>query len=200
MDQALSSGEAFGGSAVFTFADGTILEDEIAVADAHPLGARPFGRAEYTDKFHRLADGVMTEDEQERFLSLAQLLPTLSPEEVDGLNLRVPGLEEADSRRRPVLMFHSPTTAGEKRQALRDGLASGRLMRFPGAFNPLSAMLIERSVSRGSTSLGPSSPPRSASRTSGSPLLARSPPGATRSLAPPACPPSSTRILALASP
>jgi methylisocitrate lyase len=41
-------------------------------------------------------------------------------------------------------MFHSAITAGEKRQALRDGLASGRLMRFPGAFNPLSAMLVER--------------------------------------------------------
>jgi methylisocitrate lyase len=41
-------------------------------------------------------------------------------------------------------MFHSSTPAGEKRQALRDGLASGRLLRFPGAFNPLSAMLIER--------------------------------------------------------
>jgi methylisocitrate lyase len=41
-------------------------------------------------------------------------------------------------------MFHSTATAGEKRQALRDGMASGRLMRFPGAFNPLSAMLIQR--------------------------------------------------------
>jgi methylisocitrate lyase len=41
-------------------------------------------------------------------------------------------------------MFHSGTTAAQKRQAFRDGLASGRLMRFPGAFNPLSAMLIER--------------------------------------------------------
>jgi methylisocitrate lyase len=41
-------------------------------------------------------------------------------------------------------MFHSAATAGEKRRALRDGLASGRLMRFPGAFNPLSAMLIEQ--------------------------------------------------------
>jgi methylisocitrate lyase len=41
-------------------------------------------------------------------------------------------------------MFHSAPAAGEKRQALRDGLASGRLMRFPGAFNPLTAMLIER--------------------------------------------------------
>ena len=43
------SGEAFGGRAVFTFADGTVLEDEIAVADAHPLGARPFG----TNGVHR---------------------------------------------------------------------------------------------------------------------------------------------------
>jgi methylisocitrate lyase len=41
-------------------------------------------------------------------------------------------------------MLHSATPAGEKRQLLRDGLASGRLMRFPGAFNPLSAMLVER--------------------------------------------------------
>ncbi|MGO9660949.1 MAG: methylisocitrate lyase [Acidimicrobiales bacterium] len=41
-------------------------------------------------------------------------------------------------------MFHSPVPAGEKRQALRAGLASGRLLRFPGAFNPLSALLIER--------------------------------------------------------
>jgi methylisocitrate lyase len=41
-------------------------------------------------------------------------------------------------------MFHSATPAGEKRQAFRDGLASGRLLRVPGAFNPLSAMLIDR--------------------------------------------------------
>jgi methylisocitrate lyase len=41
-------------------------------------------------------------------------------------------------------MFHSATPAGEKRQVFRDGLASGRLLRFPGAFNPLSAMLIDR--------------------------------------------------------
>ncbi|MGH9104671.1 MAG: methylisocitrate lyase [Acidimicrobiales bacterium] len=41
-------------------------------------------------------------------------------------------------------MFHSPASARERRQAFRDGLASGRLLRFPGAFNPLSGMLIER--------------------------------------------------------
>jgi methylisocitrate lyase len=41
-------------------------------------------------------------------------------------------------------MFHTATAASERRQALRDGVASGRLLRFPGAFNPLSALLIEK--------------------------------------------------------
>src|SRR5580692_9085661 len=41
-------------------------------------------------------------------------------------------------------MFHTQTPASERRQKLRKGLSSGRLMRFPGAFNPLSALLIER--------------------------------------------------------
>ncbi|HXR21884.1 MAG TPA: methylisocitrate lyase [Acidimicrobiales bacterium] len=41
-------------------------------------------------------------------------------------------------------MFHTKTPASERRRALREGLSSGRLMRFPGAFNPLSALLIER--------------------------------------------------------
>ncbi len=88
------AGEAFGGRAVFTFADGTVLEDQIEVADAHPLGARPFGRTEYNDKFRRLAREALSVDEQERFLSLAQLLPALGPEELRELNLRVPGLKE----------------------------------------------------------------------------------------------------------
>ncbi|QWF78489.1 methylisocitrate lyase [Amycolatopsis sp. CA-230715] len=41
-------------------------------------------------------------------------------------------------------MPHATTTAAEKRAAFRAGLASGRLLRFPGAFNPLSAKLIQR--------------------------------------------------------
>jgi len=41
-------------------------------------------------------------------------------------------------------MLHDATSATQKRAALRAGLASGRLLRFPGAFNPLSAMLITR--------------------------------------------------------
>jgi methylisocitrate lyase len=42
------------------------------------------------------------------------------------------------------MTLYSTTTPAEKRQLLRDRLASGELLRFPGAFNPLSARLIER--------------------------------------------------------
>jgi methylisocitrate lyase len=41
-------------------------------------------------------------------------------------------------------MLYSTTPAHEKRRILRERLASGELLRFPGAFNPLSARLIER--------------------------------------------------------
>src|ERR1039458_2055108 len=60
------------------------------------------------------------------------------------MHLHGPGPGRQAAARGAVLMFHSPVPAPEKRQALRQGLASGRLLRFPGAFNPLSALLIER--------------------------------------------------------
>jgi methylisocitrate lyase len=41
-------------------------------------------------------------------------------------------------------MLHSSTPTSAKRAAFRAGLASGKLLRFPGAFSPLSAMLIAR--------------------------------------------------------
>jgi methylisocitrate lyase len=40
-------------------------------------------------------------------------------------------------------MLYSSVTPADKRAALRAALASGELLRFPGAFNPLSARLIE---------------------------------------------------------
>ncbi|MEE6287323.1 methylisocitrate lyase [Georgenia sp. MJ173] len=40
-------------------------------------------------------------------------------------------------------MLHAATPAHAKRAALRDRLAAGELLRFPGAFNPLSARLIQ---------------------------------------------------------
>ena len=41
-------------------------------------------------------------------------------------------------------MLYAQTPPHEKRRLFRERLASGELLRFPGAFNPLSARLIER--------------------------------------------------------
>ncbi len=79
--------KAFGGRVVVRLANGETIEDEIAVADAHPLGARPFAREDYVRKFRILAESVLSADEIERFLDLAQRLPELTPEEVQQLSV-----------------------------------------------------------------------------------------------------------------
>jgi 2-methylcitrate dehydratase len=81
------SEKAFGGRVEVDLADGSRIVDEIAVADAHPLGARPFARAQYVDKFRTLASGVLTDAEIERFLGVAQRLPELRADELAGLNV-----------------------------------------------------------------------------------------------------------------
>ena len=79
--------KAFGGRVEIRLADGSTIVDEIAVADAHPLGARPFARADYIRKFRTLAEPVLAEAEIERFLALVQRLPELSAAEVRELNI-----------------------------------------------------------------------------------------------------------------
>jgi 2-methylcitrate dehydratase len=79
--------KAFGGRVEIRLTNGETIEDEIAVADAHPLGARPFAREDYVRKFRMLAEPVLAADEIERFLDLAQRLPELTPEEVQQLTI-----------------------------------------------------------------------------------------------------------------
>jgi 2-methylcitrate dehydratase len=81
---------AFGGRVEVTLVDGTRVVEEIAVADAHPRGARPFGRAQYVEKFRTLAAGVLPPEEIERFLDVAQRLPHLRADELDGLTVVAP--------------------------------------------------------------------------------------------------------------
>ena len=85
--------KAFGGRVVITLTDGTTVVDEIAVADAHPLGARPFVREHYIAKFRALAGGILDAVEIERFLELVQRLPELTANELGGLTVTAkPGL------------------------------------------------------------------------------------------------------------
>jgi 2-methylcitrate dehydratase len=66
--------KAFGAAIDIEMKDGSIISDEMAMANAHPLGARPFGRDEYVGKFKTLCEDIVTDAEQARFLDLVQKL------------------------------------------------------------------------------------------------------------------------------
>jgi len=82
--------KAFGGRVEITFNDGNRLVDEIAVANAHPLGAKPFGRADYLRKFETLTEGLVSIGESKRFPQLVQNLAQLTAAEVGELNVVLP--------------------------------------------------------------------------------------------------------------
>jgi 2-methylcitrate dehydratase len=84
--------KAFGARAEVTLKSGEVIVDEIAVADAHPLGARPFERKQYVAKFTELAEGVVTDAEQQRFLSAVEALPDLQAGSLGALNVSVAAL------------------------------------------------------------------------------------------------------------
>lgn len=84
--------KAFGGRIEVDLVDGSRIVDEIAVADAHPLGARPFARPQYVEKFRTLAGDVLADTEIERFLGLAERLPDLTVDEVRQLNIVADGV------------------------------------------------------------------------------------------------------------
>jgi 2-methylcitrate dehydratase len=81
--------QAFGGRVVITLDDGSVIEDSLAVAHAHPRGARPFGREQYIEKFTTLADGVVATGDRLAFLETVQALSELRSPQLAGLFPRV---------------------------------------------------------------------------------------------------------------
>lgn len=81
---------AFGGELIVSFSDGTSIARSIAVANAHPSGARPFQREQYVGKFRSLADGIVEAAEQERFLTAAQQLGERRNLDLAELNVAIP--------------------------------------------------------------------------------------------------------------
>ncbi len=90
--------KAFGARAVVTMRDGSAVEDELAVADAHPRGARPFARRDYIAKFRTLTQGLITEKESGRFLAAVQGLQNLGKGGLDQLNVQAAALRLPELR------------------------------------------------------------------------------------------------------
>ncbi len=81
--------KCFGGKAVILMKDGSKIEEELAIADAHPNGKRPFSRSHYIEKFKSLTDGMITEKESKKFLKLVQNLKALKPKDLKNLNIQI---------------------------------------------------------------------------------------------------------------
>src|SRR5271168_2380708 len=99
--------KAFGGRVVVTLKGGSVISDEMAVADAHPLGSRPFARPQYIAKFRRLAEGVIHPDEQKRFLALVERLPELSAQDLVALSFMADPDKMGDNNARGIFDWSS---------------------------------------------------------------------------------------------
>jgi 2-methylcitrate dehydratase len=77
--------KAFGARVDVVMTDGRRIVDELAVANAHPLGATPFSSADYDRKFRSLAPETVSQQEQERFLLATRRLTELN--DVDELTV-----------------------------------------------------------------------------------------------------------------
>jgi 2-methylcitrate dehydratase len=82
--------KAFGARVEVFMQDGSRIVDEMAVANAHPLGARPFVRADYIRKFQIITEGIISTRESNRFLEAAQDLARLPAGELYRLNVALP--------------------------------------------------------------------------------------------------------------
>ena len=81
--------KSFGGKVVIKMKDGTIIQEEKEVADAHPNGLRPFRRSNYIEKFKSLTEGLITKSESNKFLNLVQNLKNLEHKDLTYLNLKI---------------------------------------------------------------------------------------------------------------
>jgi len=89
---------AFGARVEVVLQGGQTIVDELAIANAHPLGAKPFGRADYIRKFEVMTEGVITSEESARFIADAQELANLSASDLHRLNVSLPPGALADSK------------------------------------------------------------------------------------------------------
>jgi 2-methylcitrate dehydratase len=89
---------AFGGRVEIFLKDGGRIVDELGVANAHPNGARPFGRDDYINKFRVLTEGIITAREANRFLEVVQDLARLKAEDLAALNVALPAGTLAEAK------------------------------------------------------------------------------------------------------
>ena len=89
----------FGGRIEIILNNGSKIEDELGVANAHPAGAKPFTRPDYIRKFDTLTEGIITKEERNRFIALCENLPNLTAAQVQELNVQIPISQLTNNKR-----------------------------------------------------------------------------------------------------
>ena len=81
--------KCFGGRVTIKMKDGSKMEDQLGIADAHPNGKRPFKREDYIKKFKTLTSNMISDDESDRFLNDVQSLKKINKSELHKLNIEI---------------------------------------------------------------------------------------------------------------
>lgn len=87
--------KAHGARVVVTYKDGGTLEDELRVANAHPMGASPLLEAGYEKKFRNLTKHCLHPDEAGRFLSTVRDLSGPGADRPVDLSIEARNIEDA---------------------------------------------------------------------------------------------------------
>ena len=81
--------KCFGGRVTIKMKDGSKIEDQLGIADAHPNGKRPFKREDYIKKFKTLTVNMISGEESNRFLNDVQNLKQINTSELYKLNIEI---------------------------------------------------------------------------------------------------------------
>ena len=75
-----------------------MITDELAIANAHPLGATPWCRDDYIGKFNVMTEGLIAPREAARFLDAVQDVAALPAGELHRLNVAMPNGTLAEAK------------------------------------------------------------------------------------------------------
>ena len=136
---------AFGGRLEVKLSTGETITDELAVANAHPAGERPFNRSDYIGKFKTLTEGIVDPAESERFLDLVQDLANLDAGGIQGpmfSSIRLRCRHQKQQQTGFSNVIYAKIRCRETPR-LRDALMTGCLLQMPGAHPPIVARIVE---------------------------------------------------------
>lgn len=92
--------QSFGGKLIITLADGTVIEDSKACANAHPLGSKPWKRPDYEGKLSKLTKHLLSDKARGEFLKAVDDMEKFSGSQLGALipAIDLEGLQKLETR------------------------------------------------------------------------------------------------------